>query len=96
MSELRECPCCGAAIVGHPNKRFCNQKCKDRHHNSQPDRLDRTLQFTARPSESGFASMLERKLARRSLIEMVDGEGEPPHPKNCECYCCIMGPEDDF
>lgn len=33
MSE-RKCSCCGKKISGHPNKKFCNQRCKDRHHNT--------------------------------------------------------------
>jgi hypothetical protein len=30
----RKCPCCGNRIAGHPNKKFCGQKCKDRYHNT--------------------------------------------------------------
>lgn len=30
----RDCPCCGEAFTGHPNKRFCGQVCKDRWHNA--------------------------------------------------------------
>lgn len=95
MSQ-RVCPCCGSAIVGHPNKRFCDQKCKDRHHNAQPHRIDRARQFARPAAPSGFQMMLERKIARRNLIHMVDDENEPPHPSNCDCYSCTMGPEDDF
>lgn len=29
----RKCPNCGRPVVGHPNKKFCNSKCKDRYHN---------------------------------------------------------------
>jgi hypothetical protein len=29
------CPQCSKKIVGHPNKRFCKQKCKDRYHNAR-------------------------------------------------------------
>jgi len=27
------CPNCGDPVIGHPNKKFCNQRCKDRYHN---------------------------------------------------------------
>lgn len=30
----RKCPSCSRQIVGHPNKKFCGQKCKDRYHNA--------------------------------------------------------------
>jgi hypothetical protein len=29
----RLCPQCGSPIKGHPNKKFCNGKCKDQYHN---------------------------------------------------------------
>ncbi len=29
----RSCPACGSGINGHPNKKFCDSRCKDRHHN---------------------------------------------------------------
>lgn len=29
----RKCPNCGAKITGHPNKKFCNSRCKDAYHN---------------------------------------------------------------
>lgn len=30
----KKCPHCSRNIVGHPNKKFCGQKCKDRYHNT--------------------------------------------------------------
>lgn len=30
----RICPSCGEAFEGHPNKRFCSLRCKDRWHNA--------------------------------------------------------------
>lgn len=32
-APTRSCPDCGSAISGHPNKKFCGQKCKDHYHN---------------------------------------------------------------
>lgn len=29
----RKCPNCSRQIQGHPNKKFCGQRCKDRYHN---------------------------------------------------------------
>lgn len=29
----RKCPNCGNRVHGHPNKRFCGQRCKDKYHN---------------------------------------------------------------
>lgn len=29
----RKCPNCSKVISGHPNKKFCNSRCKDRYHN---------------------------------------------------------------
>lgn len=30
---MKTCPNCGKAIKGHPNKKFCHQRCKDKYHN---------------------------------------------------------------
>lgn len=30
---MKNCPNCGRTVKGHPNKKFCGQKCKDRFHN---------------------------------------------------------------
>lgn len=30
----RKCQCCGKPLSGHPNKKFCDARCKDRHHNT--------------------------------------------------------------
>lgn len=37
MSE-RRCPWCNRVVVGHPNKRFCRPKCKDRFWNHENPR----------------------------------------------------------
>lgn len=29
----KRCPHCGSAIKGHPNKKFCGPRCKDKFHN---------------------------------------------------------------
>ncbi len=29
----KKCPTCGSAVIGHPNKKFCCQRCKDKFHN---------------------------------------------------------------
>jgi len=29
----RKCPNCSRQVSGHPNKRFCAQRCKDNYHN---------------------------------------------------------------
>jgi len=29
----RKCPNCNKSIQGHPNKKFCNSRCKDRYWN---------------------------------------------------------------
>lgn len=34
MAERKSCPCCGNGFSGHPNKKFCGQRCKDRWHNA--------------------------------------------------------------
>lgn len=34
----RTCPHCGSKIKGHPNKKFCGPKCKDRWHNEHNPR----------------------------------------------------------
>lgn len=34
----KSCKGCGRRIVGHPNKRFCCQKCKDDYHNKHNPR----------------------------------------------------------
>lgn len=31
-------PRCGKTFTGHPNKRFCNLRCKDRYHNTHNPR----------------------------------------------------------
>lgn len=34
MKKKRWCKCgCNSIVIGHPNKRFCNKKHKDRYHN---------------------------------------------------------------
>lgn len=35
---MKRCPHCGSKIIGHPNKKFCGQKCKDRFHNQHNPR----------------------------------------------------------
>jgi hypothetical protein len=35
---MKKCPNCGKKVVGHPNKRFCRSKCKDRFHNTNNPR----------------------------------------------------------
>lgn len=30
----KHCPHCGSTVKGHPNKKFCGAKCKDRYHNT--------------------------------------------------------------
>jgi hypothetical protein len=38
----KRCPTCDGGVTGHPNKRFCGPKCKDRYHNmANPDRYAR-------------------------------------------------------
>jgi predicted nucleic acid-binding Zn ribbon protein len=34
----RDCPHCGKPITGHPNKKFCGPRCKDKHHNARNPR----------------------------------------------------------
>lgn len=34
----RRCPYCGKVIKGHPNKKFCNGKHKDKYHNAKNPR----------------------------------------------------------
>ncbi len=29
----KRCPKCGSVVEGHPNKKFCGQRCKDSFHN---------------------------------------------------------------
>lgn len=33
QKETRKCPNCSRRVSGHPNKKFCNSRCKDRYHN---------------------------------------------------------------
>lgn len=30
---MKRCPNCGNRVIGHPNKKFCGSRCKDRFHN---------------------------------------------------------------
>ena len=34
----RRCPWCGNIVNGHPNKKFCNTKHKDKYHNNKNPR----------------------------------------------------------
>lgn len=34
----KDCLGCGKSFSGHPNRRFCKRKCKDRHHNTHNPR----------------------------------------------------------
>ena len=45
---MKTCKCgCGSDMSDkHANAKFINKKHKDKYHNSQPDRLGRTKQFT--------------------------------------------------
>jgi len=38
MSDRHKCPHCGNRVNGHPNKKFCSQKCKDRFYNKMNPR----------------------------------------------------------
>ena len=38
MSKVRRCPWCNKVVVGHPNKKFCNTKHKDKYHNTKNHR----------------------------------------------------------
>jgi transposase-like protein len=29
----KKCPNCGRNVIGHKNKKFCGQRCKDHYHN---------------------------------------------------------------
>ena len=31
--STRKCPQCGGKVKGHPNKKFCGSRCKDKFHN---------------------------------------------------------------
>lgn len=37
MSD-RICPNCYRVVTGHPNKKFCSSRCKDRYHNALDSR----------------------------------------------------------
>lgn len=37
-AKTKRCPHCGNVVRGHPNKRFCGQRCKDRFHNTRNPR----------------------------------------------------------
>jgi ribosomal protein S27AE len=37
-TKKRRCPNCGKVVIGHPNKKFCKQKCRDRYHNDRNPR----------------------------------------------------------
>lgn len=37
-TQSRSCPQCDKRIKGHPNKKFCGPKCKDRYHNTRNPR----------------------------------------------------------
>jgi hypothetical protein len=44
MPVKRKCKCCGRDISNkHPNAKFCKTKCKDRFHNMQPHRIERSM-----------------------------------------------------
>jgi len=50
--STRRCPTCDSPIFGHPNKRFCGSKCKDRYHNqADPSRLARVGIYPAERHE---------------------------------------------
>lgn len=33
VRSMKTCPNCGRKVVGHKNKKFCGQRCKDHYHN---------------------------------------------------------------
>ena len=34
VTNNKKCPYCNNKIIGHPNKKFCNQSHKDKYHNT--------------------------------------------------------------
>ena len=71
MSKKKECKCgCGTSISHkHPNAKFLNNKHKNRFHNSQPHRIERTKQFNKKTKtvrvvddRSNLERMLDEKI----------------------------------
>lgn len=83
----RSCPSCGDPVSGHPNKKFCGAKCKDRHHNLlNPRGKFAHLKGAADPD------MLEmiRRWEDRQGVEIVKSEEE----LNDEFYYATTHPFD--
>lgn len=64
MSGEKRCPTCHTPIKGHPNKRFCNSKCKDLYHNKNNPR-------------GYYAHLNDREMDEYDLMRMIDDEMHP-------------------
>jgi hypothetical protein len=91
----RICPTCTKPITGHPNKKFCDSRCKDRHHNKQPGRATKARQFAPAKLANSLLGMIERK-RQMSRIQMVRTDADEDHGQDCDCYACLMTGEDDY
>lgn len=98
---MRQCPCCKKVISGHPNKKFCNNKCKDRHHNQQPHRIERSRMIEG--TKSPMLAMIERAQSRHSISIDPEFAGDDLEAKaECAesgcmgCPDCMDWDEDDY
>jgi hypothetical protein len=68
----RTCPCCGKPIVGHPNKKFCNSRCKDRYHNATNPR---GIQAGREP----YVPETDDEKDQRMAMDAAEGQGWEHH-----------------
>lgn len=73
-SAPRACPNCGAKVEGHPNKKYCSDKCRVAFWDTvDPKRVaflkGRRSAPRSRVRSSNLSDMLERKLARGHGVE---------------------------
>lgn len=62
----KKCPNCDKKVTGHPNKKFCNSKCKDRYHNR------------TNPRGYGLQRLLDQEYDRGEgdYVGLMDGHGQ--------------------
>ena len=96
---MRVCKCCQKGIVGHPNKKFCNSKCKDRYHNLKPNRIWRSREFENHKSQRSniILAMINMKQDGLRIHIDTDVEDSGCNDQNCiGCLHCLDFDEDDF
>lgn len=65
----RRCPRCRNIVLGHPNKKFCGTKCKDRYHNDNNPRG----KFAHLHPDSEYMKQKEKEFALDAMEAGWDG-----------------------